>query len=235
MSGNYTANSLYAGFFVKICYEIFSDSAILVSIKGEPYGDLPSTLPRIGVVFETDRNCERVKWLGRGPYENYADLTANAPIGIYDRRVDELNIDYDYPQETGNHEQTYALTLCTRDGVDGLSVIGSDTFAFSYHDFTLDDLTDARHKNEIAKSDKKYLYVDYKMRGLGSRSCGPDPEEKYELHPHKFSFSFVLKACGFEDAVAISRLDLGKKTGAFSDTYVYEKPEKITQVADCDL
>ena len=146
-----------------------------------------------------------------------------------------MNFDYDYPQETGNHEATYALTLRTAAGEDGLSVIGSDTFAFSYHDFTLDNLTDARHKNEVVKSDRNYLYIDYRMRGLGSRSCGPDPEEKYELRPHKFSLAFALRACGFEEAVLASRLDFGKRTEALSDTYVYEKPKRMTEVADCDL
>ena len=103
-----------------------------------------------------------------------------------------MNIDYDYPQETGNREDTYALTLRTASGEDGLSVIGVERFSFSYHDFTLDNLTDARHKNEILKSNRNYLYIDYKMRGLGSRSCGPDPEEKYELRPHTFRFAFAV-------------------------------------------
>ena len=73
------------------------------------------------------------------------------------------------------------------------------------------------------------------MRGLGSRSCGPDPEEKYELRPHKFSLAFAIRDCGFEEAVSSARLDFGKKTEALSGTYTYEKPKKMTQVADCDL
>ena len=87
----------------------------------------------------------------------------------------------------------------------------------------------------MVKSEKNYLYVDYKMRGLGSRSCGPDPEEKYELHPHKFAFTFVIGSSDFESAVCASRADFGKKTEALSGTYTYQKPEKITQIADCDL
>ncbi len=235
VSGNYTANSLYAGFFVKIVYDVFADGRILVSIKGEPYGELPATLPRIGVVLETENAYDRAIWLGRGPRESYPDAKASAPVGRYGRPVCELNTDYDYPQETGNHEETYALTLATEAGAHGLSVIGADSFSFSYHDFTLDNLTDARHKNEIVKSEKSYLYVDYRMRGLGSRSCGPDPEEKYELRPHKFSFAFVLLDCDLEEAVLAARLDYGKRTEALSETYVYEKPKKMTEVADCDL
>lgn len=235
VDGRYTANSLYAGFFIKIIYEILSNGTILITLKGEPYGALPSVLPRIGVVFEINHKYEMIKWLGRGPYENYADSIANAPVGIYERNISELNTDYDYPQETGNHEQVYALTVHTKNNKFGLSVIGSDTFSFSYHNVSLDCLTNARHKNELTKSDKNYLYVDYKMRGLGSRSCGPEPEEKYDLHPHKFTFTFAIKASDFDRAVSDSQLDFGKKTEALSDAYVYIKPEKIKQIADCDI
>ena len=73
------------------------------------------------------------------------------------------------------------------------------------------------------------------MRGLGSRSCGPEPEEQYEFRPHKFTFTFALAACDFDGAVALSRMNHGKKTAALSGTYKYEKPEKITEIADCEL
>ena len=196
---------------------------------------VPKVIPRIGVAFEIPERYERVKWLGRGPLENYPDSKANAPISIYERAVGEMNFHYDMPQETGNHEDTYALTLKTEDGDSGMSVIGCDKFAFSYHDFTLEDLTEARHRNELLKSDKRYLYVDYRMRGLGSNSCGPEPEPVYELHPHKFSFSFAIGTNGFEDAIEKSRLDFGKTTEALSGDYVYTPPQKISYVADCEL
>lgn len=35
-----------------------------------------------------------------------------------------------------------------------------------------------------------YLYIDYKMRGLGSHSCGPEPEAAYELPLGAFRWSF---------------------------------------------
>ena len=147
VGGSYTANSLYSGFHVKIVYDIFSDKTVTVTVTGEPYGELPQVLPRLGVVFETDSKLNTVKWLGRGPLENYADSLANAPVGIYQKEITQLNTDYDLPQETGNHEETYALTLKDENGNNGLSVIGSDTFAFSYHDFSLENLTSAKHKN----------------------------------------------------------------------------------------
>ena len=73
------------------------------------------------------------------------------------------------------------------------------------------------------------------MRGLGSHSCGPEPEEKYEFRPHKFAFTFALSPCDFNQAVSISQTNLGKKTAALSPTYKYIMPKKITELADCDI
>ena len=41
-----------------------------------------------------------------------------------------------------------------------------------------------------------YLYVDHRQRGLGSHSCGPEPEEAYELPIGRFHWSFVLQPDG---------------------------------------
>lgn len=72
------------------------------------------------------------------------------------------------------------------------------------------------------------------MRGLGSRSCGPEPEEEFELHPHAFSFAFVLCAAQTkESALAMCRKDFGVQTKALSDTYVYKEEKQEKEVTDC--
>ncbi len=233
VSGAASANSLYAGFECTIDYEIYKHGNILVSISGTPYGTLPETLPRIGVALTIDKSFSICDWYGRGPRENYPDEKAAAPIGHYSANVSDMNVLYDYPQETGNRENTFLASLISDNG-SALSVIGSDEFSFSYHDFSLNDLDKATHKNELVKStDVNYLYIDYKVRGLGSRACGPDPEEPYELRPHSFELSFVISGEGSERALELSRLDFIKKTRALSGTYIPEKIVKIRQIADC--
>ncbi len=231
--GKMTADSVYAGFICKITYEVYSGGNVLVSINGEPYGELPDTLPRIGVIFCTDKTFETCEWLGRGIRENYCDEKAASPFGRYLLRVEDMNVLYDYPQETGNHEKTVLVSLKSSDR-KGFSIVGSNEFSFSYHDFALDDLENATHKNELHKStDFNYLYVDYKNRGLGSESCGPPPEEKYELHPHSFEFSFVITPNGYDNALGLSRKAFEKTTRALSGTYVQEPIQRVSQIADC--
>lgn len=180
------------------------------------------------------KGFDTVKWLGRGPDESYPDSKAAAPFGVYEKTGRDMWFDYDYLQETGNREDTCLVTLRGGTG-DALSVIGAERFAFSYHGFALDSLTDAHHKNELTEAKENYLYIDYRMRGLGSRSCGPEPEEKYELRPHAFSFTVALCAADYDEAHALSMLDLGRRTETLSGTYAFEKQEKMREVADCDL
>ena len=65
-------------------------------------------------------------------------------------------------------------------------------FSFSFHDFTLENLTHARHADELEKSRERYLYIDHRHRGLGSNSCGPQPEAEYELPMSAFEWDFRI-------------------------------------------
>ncbi|MBQ6093564.1 MAG: hypothetical protein IJL00_07820, partial [Clostridia bacterium] len=71
-------------------------------------------------------------------------------------------------------------------------------FSFSLHNFTLENLTAARHCDELEQSAHNYLYLDHRMRGLGSHSCGPEPEAAYELPVGPFCWSFRLRAAAAE-------------------------------------
>lgn len=233
-TGKWAPISKYVWFVTEITYKIFNDGEILVHIHAEPYGKFIETLPRIGVYFEMNKKFQNVMWYGRGEDENYVDRKAHCNFGLYQKDVSEMNFFYDIPQECGTRTDTFFVSVT--DGDCGLSVIGSDKFAFSYHDFTLDNLISARHRNELKKSEKNYLYIDYAMRGLGSHSCGPDPEECYELRPHEFQFAFIISGETDEEALLeLSRTDFGEKTSRLSETYTYEQKKNRINVYECNI
>lgn len=202
--------SKYLGFNTTVKYTIDGDGVIAVDIKGIPYGKFPENLPRIGVHLPLSKQMRSVTWYGRGPRENYSDCTKASPVGHYSADISDTYTVFDVPQESGNHEDiSYAVFASDN---SSLTVIGSEKFSFSYHEFTLENLTAAKHRNEVVKDDKNHLYVDYQMRGLGSRSCGPEPEEEYELRPHAFEFAFVMAAeIDENNALELARADFGMK------------------------
>ena len=113
--------------------------------------------------------------------------------------------------------------------IGNLSVSSSECFEFSVHDYNFDALMKAEHKGEIKKDGRNYLYIDYMNRGLGSASCGPQPEEKYELKPHSFRFVFLLKA---SDGI-FENVEYDIKTEKLSDTYTMDNLEKVKENFDC--
>ncbi|MCR5040579.1 MAG: DUF4981 domain-containing protein [Clostridia bacterium] len=195
-SGRLLPVSHFWRFDAVIKYRIGPRGATDVSVSLAPGGKgLPDILPRVGVVFRLAPDYDRCEWLGRGPAENYPDCRANAPVGLYKARVADMNFTYDVPQETGSRGDCRRVTVFGA----GRSVAVEGAFSFALHDFTLEDLTAARHRDELKKSECKYLYVDHRMRGLGSHSCGPEPEEPYELPVGGFSWSFrVVPGAGDE-------------------------------------
>ena len=181
-----------------------------------PFGKLPERLPRFGVHFTLDKKYDSVEWYGRGERENYSDCKLASPVGLYKKRAEENYTVFDMPQNSGNHEDTAYLRLLSQ-GEAGLSVIGCDEFAFTYRNVTEEALEVALHKNEVKKSDTNHLYIDYKMRGLGSASCGPEPEDKFEFKPHSFRFAFAIGAgLTSNDALVLRRLNLGASTDVLS-------------------
>ncbi|MBQ3955599.1 MAG: hypothetical protein II680_06890, partial [Clostridia bacterium] len=177
------------GFDAALTYRIREHGEIDVSAKLTPYGNgQPEVLPRVGVVFELPEEYGHCAWIGRGPGDSYPDRHANAPVGRWEDDVERMNFLYDVPQETGNHEDCRRVTVSG--GNRALTVTGK--FSFSFHDFTLGNLTNARHADELEKSRERFLYIDYRHRGLGSNSCGPQPEAEYELPMGAFEWDFRI-------------------------------------------
>ena len=175
------------GFDAVLTYRIGAGGEIGVSVKLEPYGDgRPDVLPRVGVVFGLAEEYGNCAWLGRGPGDSYPDRKASAPVGLWEDEVERMNFLYDVPQETGNHEDCRRVTVSGGD----LSLTVEGVFSFSFHDFTLENLTNARHVDELEKSRGRFLYIDRRHRGLGSNSCGPQPEREYELPMGAFAWDF---------------------------------------------
>lgn len=203
----------YLGFDLDIKYTVNPDGTVLVAITATPYGRLPARLPRFGVHFEIDGEYSGVRYLGRGVRENYSDCKEASPVGIYEVSAAESYSVFDMPQNSGNREDTSYLAL-TGGGERGLCIVGSDSFAFTYRDVREEALEAALHKNEVRRDGKNHLYIDYKMRGLGSHSCGPLPEDEFEFKSHAFDFSFLIGAgLSDEELTAIKRADLGAVTG----------------------
>lgn len=225
--------SRLVGYNVTLTYRIYADGVVLVEYEGNPYGHLPDALPRIGVCFKLAPDYTDATWYGRGEDENYCDRKAHCPVGLYSLPIRDMNFLYDVPQECGTRTETRFVSITGGD--KAISVVGSGAFDFSCHDFTLQNLEEARHRHELARTPEKYLYIDYKMRGIGSHSCGPDPEEQYELRPHAFRMAFAL-CDGTEDTVLnLARKSFAVKSQALSGRHEFHLEREVAGIIECNI
>ncbi len=246
VSGKLAADHCYTGFDIDAVYTVHSDGTLLTDIVVSPFGNMPdisvygsigtdeqltARLPRFGVCFRLNKERDTVKWLGRGENQSYTDSTIAAPIGTYEKNIKEMNFMFDVPQETGNREETYYVQLKNKE--NSFVAYGSEKLAFSYHPWKLDDLRNARHISELKEDEKyNYLYLDYRMRALGSFSCGPNPEKEFDFEPHKFEFAFAVN--GEADAVPQHALkEFDASTKALSGLYTRPNIETEREDIEC--
>lgn len=154
-------------------------------------GDGVNDLPRVGLQMQLSPDLEQLEWYGRGPWDNYSDRKASAPIHCYQSTVREQYVDYVMPQEHGHKTDVRWLTL-TDDTGRGLKVSSDVPFEFNALHHTDDDLFAAKHPHDLHAKPEVVLSLDHAMRGLGTASCGPDTLPQYRLMAGEYRFGFEL-------------------------------------------
>jgi beta-galactosidase len=182
---NIAGASSSAGYVLKTIWTIHGDGTLDMDDAFQPFGELP-LLPRVGVVLRLAKNYENIRWLGRGPVENYPDRKDAADMGIWQSTATQQYVPYIRPQENGNKEDVRWLELTDANG-NGLKISSIETpFAFSALHFTTADLASARHYYELKPRSEVVLSIDTKQSGLGNASAGPGVLAKYSVLPRNY-------------------------------------------------
>jgi beta-galactosidase len=171
-------------------YTIRPDGQIVVENEFTVNKAVPD-LPRLGVVLELKPGFEKLKWFGRGPFENYWDRKRAAMIDLYESTVTDQYVPYVLPQEHGNHTDVRWLSL--ENGKARLLVTAPVLLEFTASHYTADDLFKAFHTFDLKPRAETILSLDYHQRGLGTASCGPDTLPQYKIGPGKYQFRYTLQ------------------------------------------
>ena len=109
-------------------------------------------------------------------------------IGLYESNSENEYVNYVRPQEHGNHNKTVMLSI------GKIKFVTDSEFEFNVSDYSTAQLYKAEHTDELLKDGYTHLRIDYKVSGIGSNSCGPELDEKYQLiEKHiKFNFSVII-------------------------------------------
>ncbi|MBQ0105497.1 MAG: DUF4981 domain-containing protein, partial [Armatimonadetes bacterium] len=188
-----------AGFNCKYVYIIYPDGRISVFVTCEPFSGktdfrMPKELLKFGVSMGIGKEYSSVKWLGRGPGENYPDTKFASPVGLYEKDVSDMYEPYPMPQEYGARCDCRFAEFRNGKG-RGIRVF-AENFIFSVREYSDEKIDNAKHTNELTKDDYLTLCIDSEQRGVGSGACGPDTLDKYKAETERKEFEFMLVPLG---------------------------------------
>jgi beta-galactosidase len=110
------------------------------------------------------------------------------------------------PQENGGHAETRWAVVHTKAG-RGLLVTAPVPFQLNVSPHTPEQLTAATHAEELAPAPVNTLHLDYRHRGLGTLSCGPDTLPEYRIGPGRYRFAWAMQMVDLrrDDVASIAR------------------------------
>jgi beta-galactosidase len=196
-------------------YTLFGSGDIIVSNSFEKISANIPEIPRMGMQMQLPAEYMNLKWLGRGPQENYADRKTAADVGLYESTVADQYVPYVRPQENGYKTDTRWLTL-TDDSGNGILISGSPLFCFEALNNIHDDFEspgklsqyrkDAKsantHINNIKPRELINLNVDLAQMGVGGdNSWGAQIHPQYRLLERRYEYSFRIRPIVHDDDV----------------------------------
>jgi beta-galactosidase len=196
-------------------YTIFSSADVIIKNQFSKVSEGVPEIPRMGMQMQLPVEFSNLRWLGRGPHENYADRKTSADVGLYESNADDQYVPYIRPSENGYKTDTRWLTLTDENGT-GLLVSGNPLICFgalkNIHDdfespgklsqYRKDAKTANRHTNDIKPRELVNLNVDLGQMGVGGDdSWGAQIHPQYRLLDKKYEYSFRLRPIVKEDDV----------------------------------
>ncbi|MGX5818750.1 glycoside hydrolase family 2 TIM barrel-domain containing protein [Chitinophaga lutea] len=180
-------------------YRWAPDGTVKVSVAMRAGKDAMPELPRFGMRVMLAGDFENVTWLGRGPFDNYADRHTAAAVNIYQMKADQLFHPYPRAQESGYRTGVRWMTLANDAGM-GLTAQGHPHISTGVLHFDMDRLEFDRHAAEnnhggsMVNDDLVWWNIDYKQAGVGGdNSWGATPHAGYQLPYGDYNYSFTLR------------------------------------------
>ncbi len=169
---------------LKTVYTIYGSGDVLVDNTFKADKDLPEIM-RIGMQMEMPGEFSTMHWFGRGPQESYSDRKSGYAVGIYQENVYKPEHIYVEPQETGNKSDTRWAAWTNSDGI-GLIAIGQPQINASAWPWSMKNLENALHINELEARRTITVNIDYAQTGLGGDdSWGARPHKQFTLWPNQ--------------------------------------------------
>ncbi len=172
-------------------YRIDANGSLTIYQKGIVNPDLFTWLPRYGLCLPLKGNAVKIQYFGLGPKECYEDKNIHALLGRHEYLPDDPADTYEKPQECGSRCRVNWVDV---ENEDMILHIDGNNFAFTASHYDIHQISRERHSKDLIRTDRTYVYCDYRMSGVGSNSVGGEPPKKqFRINPgERFEFSITL-------------------------------------------
>jgi len=182
--------------YYDLSYLICTNGSIEIAVSFTPFSDSTPPLPRLGLIAGLAGDLQHIAWYGRGPHETHWDRKTGAKIGRYELAVSELHHPYVFPQLNGNRTDVRWVQLTNSSNI-GIRFTADTVQQFTAHDYTDDDVENARHDHEIARRDFIELQLDHQQMGIGGdNSWGAEVHEEYWVKAKPYQYTVTIQAIG---------------------------------------
>ena len=179
---------------LQLSYTVYPDGKLKVSYNLDIAEATLEPL-RVGLQGQI-AGVQGVTYFGRGPQENYSDRNDGVFLGTWNSTVEDMMVQYVYPQENGNRTGVRWVKLTDAKG-KGLLVKGEQPLSVSVWNTTQQQLADSKHIGEPQVLDGAVtLNVDLVQAGVGgtdSWSQRARPYDPYRLMEKHYSYSFTIQ------------------------------------------
>lgn len=173
-------------------YTIMTSGDILMQNTIIPH-DWVKYLPKVGVQMKVPSELVTTEWVGYAQ-ETYPDRKACGFLGHYEAPTADLFHHYVRPQAAGNRMETRYVSLFNKKHERVLSAqLEEGNCQFSIYPYDDKNIEQAKHTNELQRTDYYTFNIDYAQAGLGTATCGPGVLEKDLLKAEPISFTLHLK------------------------------------------
>ena len=174
-----------------VTYRICPCGRVDVHMDYDPVKEL-GDMPEFGMIMKLDADCDRVRFYGLGPQENYIDRREGARLGIWEYRAADNMTPYLLPQECGNRTGVRWAEITDVRG-QGLK-LWLNGGEFSALPWTPHEIENAAHGHELPPVNYTVLKMSVQQMGIaGDDSWGARTHPEYLLdvsNPLSFGFSF---------------------------------------------
>ncbi|NKI32384.1 DUF4981 domain-containing protein [Muricauda sp. DJ-13] len=180
---------------LRLHYKIFKDGVLKIRQEIDVPSYFPN-LPRLGLQMGLDNDMDAMRWLGKGPHENYSDRVSSTRFGRYAKSIKEDFFHYVRPQESNNYTGVRWASFTNQKGI-GLEVLALNELSISAWPYSMEELSKPRgHIADLNLNDFNTINIDYRQMGVGgddSWSIVGRPHAAYRIPPKSYAYDFVIR------------------------------------------